>query len=142
MIPTAEHLRPHLNIDKATAMPEGIAMAMPVSSPHGFPRVSISWVGHVSSSRKKTPNMPTTKPTATQTHSESVCRKQTKDKSRGLGEGGANKKSPKTIKKLSTQAPKQGFHVSQSILCFTWKLHNKTPDTRNTSRVSMPYNPI
>ena len=63
----------YLKMERATAMPEGIAIAMPVSRPQALPRDSISCVGHVSSAIKNTPTVPTTKPTATQTDSESVC---------------------------------------------------------------------
>lgn len=57
-------------MDRATAIPDGIAMQIPVSKPHAFPRVSISWVGHVSASMKFTPTMPTRNPTPTQMSKE------------------------------------------------------------------------
>lgn len=53
-------------IDKQTAIPEGIAIAMPVSKPVASPLICISLVGHVSSARlvKEAPS-PTNTPITT-----------------------------------------------------------------------------
>lgn len=68
----------YLKIDRATAIPDGTAMQTPVISPHGFPRVSISWVGQVSTVMKNTPIMPTRNPTPTQISKEKAWNKPTR----------------------------------------------------------------